>query len=73
MGYIFVDRDGEGVRHEMRRNMRGGYRHEGYSPMMRGGYEHGYRKGYEEGWMDHEDDMEEAQMRRRRDSMGRYV
>ena len=72
MGYIFVDRDGDGIRHEMRRNMRmGNYRHDGYSPMMHGGsYEDGYRVGYRHGVEDHEDEME---MRRSRDSKGRYI
>lgn len=80
MGYIFVDRgegEGGGIRHQMRRSMRGGYNHElGYSPMMRehgGGYEHGYRMGYKHGWEDHEDDMEEENYRRARDSRGRFI
>ena len=71
-GYIFIDRDGdEGLRHEMRRSMRGGYRHDGYSPMMRGGeYERGYRTGYREATEDWEED---ENYRRRRDSSGRYM
>lgn len=78
MGYIIVDRerDGEGIRHEMRRNMRGDYRtHDGgYSPMMRGGsYEHAYKKGYEHGWEDAEDDMDKMEMRRRRNSLGQFI
>jgi hypothetical protein len=70
MGYIFVDRGDDSIRHEMRRNMRDNYRHDGYSPMMRGDSEHWYKKGYEEGWRDHEDEME---MRRRRNNLGQYV
>ena len=78
MGYIFVDREGESggqMRQQMRRSMRGGYRHDCYSPMMRGGdYEQGYRVGYKHGWEDSEDDMdEEMNMRRARDSRGRYI
>lgn len=76
MGYIFVDKDSDngGMRQHMRRSMRGGYHHEGYSPMMRGdGYEHGYRMGYKHGWEDHEDDMDEMDMRRARDSRGRFI
>ena len=74
MGYIFVDKDNEGgsqqMRQQMRRNMRGG----NYSPMMRsgGGYEHGYRMGYKHGWEDSEDEMDEMEYRRQRDSRGRY-
>ena len=75
MGYIFVDKESEGggkMRQQMRRSMRGGYRHDSYSPMMRGGdYEQGYRMGYKHGWEDSEDD--EMEMRRARDSRGRYV
>ena len=57
----------------MRRSMRGGYRHDGYSPMMRDNdnYEHGYRMGYKHGWEDSEDD--DMEYRRARDSRGRYV
>ena len=75
MGWIFVDKEkgGEEMRQQMRRSMRDGYRHEGYSPMMRGGdnYEHGYRMGYKHGWEDSEDD--DMEYRRSRDSRGRYV
>lgn len=72
MGYLVINKDDESMRQDMRRNMRGGYRHDGYSPMMRGGgYEHGYKKGYEHGWMDAEDD--DMEMRRQRDSRGRYM
>jgi hypothetical protein len=78
MGYIFVDKESDGkMRNDMRRSMRGGYRHDGYVPMMHGGmgsYEHGYRVGYKHGWEDSEDDMdEEMNMRRARDSRGRYI
>ena len=75
MGYIFVDRESDGgqMRQQMRRSMRGGYRHDGYSPMMRGGdYEQGYRMGYKHGWEDSENDMDE-EFRRSRDSRGRFV
>ena len=71
MGYIFVDKESGGdskMREHMRRSMRGGY-----SPMMHhegDNYEHGYRLGYRHGWEDNEDDME---MRRSRDSRGRYI
>ena len=75
MGYIFVDRgdDGEHMRQQMRRTMRGNYRHDGTMPMMHGGdsWEHGYRMGYKHGWEDSEDD--EMEMRRSRDSRGRFV
>ena len=72
MGYIFVDREGDGLRGEMRRNMRENMRHEGYSPMMHGDSEkeHWYRMGYKEGWHDHEDEVD---MRSSRDSRGRYI
>ena len=78
MGYIFVDKESDGkMRNDMRRSMRGGYRHDSYVPMMHGGmgsYEHGYRVGYKHGWEDSEDDMdEEMNMRRARDSRGRYI
>ena len=77
MGYIFVDREGDGgnkMRQQMRRSMRGGYRHDDTMPMMRGdgSYEHGYRMGYKHGWEDSEDDMDE-EFRRSRDSRGRFV
>jgi hypothetical protein len=76
MGYIFVDKESEGggnMRQQMRRSMRGGSRHDGYSPMMRGGdYEQGYRMGYKHGWEDSENDMDE-EFRRSRDSRGRFV
>ena len=75
MSWIFVDKEkgGEEMRQQMRRSMRGSYRHEGYSPMMRSGdnYEHGYRMGYKHGWEDSEDD--DMEYRRARDSRGRYV
>lgn len=76
-GWIFVDRDSESggkMRQSMRRSMRGGgmMRNDGYSPMMRGDeYEQGYRMGYRHGWEDSEDD--DMDMRRSRDSRGRYI
>lgn len=80
MGYIFVDRESESgggqMRQQMRRSMRGGsYRHDGYSPMMRdSNYRDGYRQGYKHGWEDSEDDMnDEMEMRRARDSRGRFI
>lgn len=75
MGYLIINKDEDGMRQNMRRNMRGGYRYDGYSPMMRGekGYEHGYKKGYEHGWEDHEDEMDDMGFRRARDSRGRYI
>ena len=68
MGYIILntDRDDEmeGLRSQMRRNYRrGGYRNYGGSSA--------YKKGYEHAMEDMED--EEMEMRRRRDSMGRYI
>ena len=76
MGWIFVDKEEGGSKEQMRSNMRsmmrGGYRYDGYSPMMREDkWEHGYRMGYKHGWEDSEDDAME--MRRARDSRGRYV
>ena len=77
MGYLILntDRDDEmkGIRHNMRRMMRGG----GYSPMMRHDgdiKEHYYRMGYKHAVEDMDDDWhEEEHYRRRRDSMGRYM
>lgn len=75
MGYIFIDRESDGgqMRQQMRRSMRGGYRHDGMMPMMRGdgSYEQGYRMGYKHGWEDSEDD--DMEMRRARDSRGRFI
>lgn len=74
MGYLIFNTDREdemeGLRSQMRRNYRGGnYRnYGGSSATMR---EHYYKKGYEHAMEDMED--EEMEMRRRRDSMGRYV
>ena len=74
MGYIILntDRDDEmeGLHSQMRRNYRrGNYRnYGGSSTNMR---EHYYKKGYEHAMEDMED--EEMEMRRRRDSMGRFV
>lgn len=76
MGWIFVDKEEGGSKEQMRSNMRsmmrGGYRnYGGSSAMMRGDYSEGYRMGYKHGWEDSEDDAME--MRRARDSRGRYV
>lgn len=73
MAWIFVDKESEGgsnMRSQMRRNMRsgGGYRRTG-GVSYRDGYEHGYRHG----WEDHEDEEFDGEMRRARDSRGRYV
>lgn len=76
MGYLIIDRENGGqMRSQMRNTMRGGYRHNGYTPMMRGdGYEHGYREDYKHGWEDSEDNMtEEVNMRRSHDSRGRFI
>lgn len=77
MGYIIIDRDkeGEGMRSNMRNSMRGGGYMRTSTPMMRGdGWEHGYRMGYRHGWEDSEDDMEQDERYRRgRDSKGRYI
>lgn len=79
MGYIVINKgedEGSSIRHNMRRMMHGGYSKEDYSPMMRsheGDYEHGYRMGYRHGWEDSEDDMDDMEMRRARDSRGRYI
>lgn len=77
MGYLIINNDkkDDGMRREMRRSMRGNYRHEGYPPMMRGEDEgeRMYRMGYRHGWEDHADDMDEMDYRRQRDSRGRYM
>lgn len=78
MGYIFIDKEEESggqMRQQMRRNMRSGnYRYYPNHPMMRGdNYEHGYRMGYKHGYEDSEEDMSDMEMRRRRDSMGRFM
>lgn len=71
MGYLIINKDEDGLRHEMRSRYRGGmYRQDGYSPMMRDDSEHWYKKGYMHG---HEDAEEEMDMRRQRDSRGRYI
>lgn len=76
MAWIFVDKEEGGSKEQMRSNMRsmmrGGYRsYGGSSAMMHGDYNEGYRMGYKHGWEDYEDDAME--MRRARDSRGRYV
>ena len=73
-GWIFVDKEKDGgeMRQQMRRSMRSGSRYDGYSPMMHEDkWEHGYRMGYKHGWEDSED--EEMEMRRSRDSRGRFI
>lgn len=78
MGWIFVDKDDEGgkeqMRSQMRRSMRGGYR---YSGSGAGSYRDGYREGYKHGWEDHENGGEgeetEEGFRRSRDSHGRFM
>lgn len=78
MGYIFVDREKSGgeseMRQQMRRQMRSGGNYRNYggsSAMMREEeYNRGYRAGYRHGYEDSEDDGFE--MRRSRDSRGRY-
>ena len=76
MSWIFVDKEksGEGeMRQQMRRSMRsGGYRNYG-GASMRGDYNEGYRQGYKHGWEDHEDEEDEMEYRRRRDSRGRFI
>lgn len=78
MGYIILDREGDGghysMRQQMRRNMRRNYRiyDGGSDTMMREGeYERGYRMGYRHGVEDWEEDDENY--RRSRDSRGRYM
>lgn len=78
MGYIIINRDSEemeGMRSNMRRSMRGGYRSYGGSGVSmrssKNDEEEMYRMGYRHGWEDKED--EEAEYRRQRDSRGRYM
>ena len=75
MGYIIINRDEDGIRREMRRSMRSGYRYEGSTPMMRGREDSDriYRMGYRHGWEDHEDEIDDPDFRRQRDSRGRYM
>ena len=79
MAYIVInkeEKDADGMRQNMRRYMRGGYRQEGGAPVMRDDrereLEHHYKMGYKHGWEDHEDEMGE-QYRRSRDSRGRFM
>lgn len=75
MSWIFVDKEksGEGeMRSQMRRNMRGGVNYRNYGGSGES-YRDGYRQGYKHGWEDHEDDMDEMEMRRSRDSRGRFM
>lgn len=74
MGYIILndDKDMDGVRSNMRRMMRGGYRHESTMPYMRSErYNHDkmYELGFRHGW----EDADEEHYRRARDSRGRYI
>ena len=71
MGYLIMTKDRDDMRESMRSRYRGGmYRHDGYSPTNHQDSEHWYKKGYEDG---HEDAEEEISMRRRRNSLGQYV
>lgn len=76
MGYIIINRDEDemgGMRSNMRRMMRGGYRYGEMRPSMRreDGYDHDkmYELGFRHGWEDSEDEH----YRRSRDERGRYV
>ncbi len=75
MAWIFVDKENEGggqMRQQMRRSMRSGnYRYVG-GGNYRDDYEKGYRQGYKHGWEDNEDE-EDMDYRRSRDSRGRYI
>ena len=77
MAWIFVDKEEESGKQQMRSNMRqmmrsGGYRN--YGGGNSGSYRDGYRQGYRHGWEDSEDDMDdEPEYRRRRDSRGRFI
>lgn len=77
MAWIFVDKEGESgeMRQQMRRNMRsGGYRGMNYRNYGDGSsYRDGYRQGYKHGWEDNEDEMDDMEYRRARDSRGRFV
>lgn len=79
MSWIFVDKEKESqgqMRDNMRRSMRSGggyYRNYGGGLSMREEYNEGYRQGYKHGWEDMENDMDEVEYRRRRDSRGRYM
>ena len=75
MGYIILNTDREdemeGLRSQMRRNYRSGGNYRNYGGSSATMREHYYKKGYEHAMEDMAD--EEMEMRRRRDSMGRYV
>lgn len=77
MAWIFVDKEGESgeMRQQMRRNMRsGGYHGMNYRNYGGGSsYRDGYRQGYKHGWEDNEDEMDDMDYRRARDSRGRFV
>lgn len=74
MSWIFVDKekgsDGE-MRQQMRRNMRNGGNYRNYGSGSTS-YHEGYRQGYRHGWEDSEDETD-MEMRRSRDSRGRYI
>jgi hypothetical protein len=77
-GWIFIDKESEGgeIRQQMRRNMRSGSYHGGMNYRNYGNgsnYRDGYRQGYKEGWEDHEDEMDDMEYRRSRDSRNRLV
>lgn len=76
MAWIFVDKESEGgeMRQQMRRNMRmGGYRGMNYRHYGDSSYRDGYRQGYKHGVEDYEDEMDDMEYRRSRDSRGRFV
>ena len=76
MGYIIINRDEDemsGLRGNMRRMMRGGYRHEDTMPYMRQGRTSDHDKMYEMGFKHGWEDAEDEHYRRARDSRGRYV
>lgn len=72
MAWIYIEKDKDEMRSQMRRNMRGRWHFNG------GGVtgdddkvREAYREGYRHGWEDSEDESAEN-MRRSRDSRGRY-
>lgn len=78
MSWIFVDKEkggGEGeMRQQMRRNMRRGGNYRKYDTENMGGdFREGYRQGYKHGWEDREDEEDDMDYRRTRDSRGRFI
>ena len=75
MGYLIfnTDRDDEmqGLRSQMRRMYRDNSNYHNYGGSSANMREHYYKKGYEHAMEDME--YENMDMRRRRDSMGRYA